>query len=310
MARTRRLDAPGQINHVWIRGIEGQAIFLDPEDCADFVQRLAVVLPDAGASVFAWAFVTNHAHFLVRSGPVAISQVMRRINTGYARCFNQRHDRFGYLFQSRFGSRAATTDSDVRNLLRYVHLNPVGAGLASVETLADYRWCGHGGLMGVRPPLPFESAGRALALFDAEHRMARKRMFRFLVDGRPTGEPPALSAPPRTESVPTEEVDQGAAILAALEVASALSGLATDDIRGPSRRRAAVRARTLCVAALMTSGIPLRVIGGQLGVSEATVGRMRARARAEVEAMGLHPRDVQRRLLATMREMKVKSPSP
>src|SRR3989339_131546 len=104
MPRLARLDAPGVVHHVIIRGIERRKVFWDEKDRQDFVERLGDLLPKSGTTCYAWALLTNHAHFLFRTGQVELAEVMRRLLTGYAVRFNRRHRRHGHLFQNRYNS--------------------------------------------------------------------------------------------------------------------------------------------------------------------------------------------------------------
>ena len=101
MARRPRDDAPGAAHHVMLRGIERRPIFLDDVDRQDFLRRLSHLVAELGFRCFAWALMPNHVHLVLRSGSVRISQLMARLGTGYARRFNERHDRVGHLFQLR-----------------------------------------------------------------------------------------------------------------------------------------------------------------------------------------------------------------
>ena len=108
MPRQARLDAPGVLHHIMVRGIERREIFKNDEDRKDFLDRLAKLLPMTETSCYAWVFMPNHAHFLFRTGLAALSAVMRRLLTGYAVGFNRRHKRRGQLFQNRYKSVSYT----------------------------------------------------------------------------------------------------------------------------------------------------------------------------------------------------------
>ena len=99
MPRQARLDAPGTLHHVIIRGLERGAIVKDDADRAAFVTRLGAVAQATGTTISAWALLPNHAHVLLRSGPAGLPRFMRRLLTGYAITFNRRHKRAGHLFQ-------------------------------------------------------------------------------------------------------------------------------------------------------------------------------------------------------------------
>jgi len=95
MPRLARLDIPGVLHHIIIRGIKGRKIFRDDKDIDNLIDRLSILLPETQTACYAWAFMPNHAHFLFRSQSVGISTIMRRLLAGYAIYFNRRHRRHG-----------------------------------------------------------------------------------------------------------------------------------------------------------------------------------------------------------------------
>lgn len=149
MPRQARLDFPGTLHHAICRGIERREIVSDDKDRENFVLRLGEVAAETGTIIYAWALMTNHAHILLRSGPNGISGFMRKLLTGYAISYNRRHERNGYLFQNRYKSMVCEEEAYLLELVRYIHLNPLRAGLAqSLHDLDQYRYCGHSVLMG------------------------------------------------------------------------------------------------------------------------------------------------------------------
>src|SRR5271157_3871438 len=129
MPRQARLDAPGTLHHVMLRGMERGQIVADREDREAFVARLGDIATATGTTLYAWALLPNHAHLLLRSGPQGLPQFMRRLLTGYAVTYNRRHKRIGHLFQNRYKSIVVEEDAYFRELVRYIHLNPLRAGL-------------------------------------------------------------------------------------------------------------------------------------------------------------------------------------
>jgi putative transposase len=125
MPRLARLDAPGVLHHIMIRGIERCKIFRDNKDRDDFIEPLSVILQETNTSCYAWSLMSNHAHFLFRSGESGIAKVMGRLLTGYAVRFNRRYKRHGQLFQNRYTSVICQEDTYLKELVRYIHLNPV-----------------------------------------------------------------------------------------------------------------------------------------------------------------------------------------
>ena len=149
MPRKARIDAPNALHHIIVRGIEKNPIFKDNQDYANFLTRLGAVLTETSTVCYAWALMRNHIHLLLRTGNKPISTVMRRLLTGYAQQFNRRHNRHGYLFQNRYKSFLCETDPYLLELIRYIHLNPIRAGVVqNMETLDTYRRTGHAVLMG------------------------------------------------------------------------------------------------------------------------------------------------------------------
>src|SRR5919108_3716556 len=151
MPRTARIDIPGILYHVIVRGIERRVIFMDDSDRESFTARLARLLEQTGTDCLAWALMDNHFHLLLRTGPTRLSTFMRSLLTGYAVTFNLRHGRVGHLFQNRYKSIVCEEEPYLLELVRYIHLNPLRAGaVRDMEELGRYPWCGHAALMGNR----------------------------------------------------------------------------------------------------------------------------------------------------------------
>jgi len=149
MPRQPRLDAPGLLQHIMARGIEHREIFKDDKDRKSFLERLASILEETQTQCYAWALIPNHVHLLLRTGPTALSTVMRRLMTGYAVTFNIRHRRSGHLFQNRYKSVICEEDPYLLELIRYIHLNPLRARLVQdLKELDKYPWTGHSAILG------------------------------------------------------------------------------------------------------------------------------------------------------------------
>jgi putative transposase len=113
MPRLARLDAPGVFHHIIIRGIERRKIFRDDRDRENFFERLRNLLLETKTGCYAWAFLPNHAHFLLRTGKVPLATVMRRLLTGYVVSFNRRYKRHGHLLQNRYKSIGGKSGGDL-----------------------------------------------------------------------------------------------------------------------------------------------------------------------------------------------------
>ena len=192
MPRGPRLDAPGVLHHVMVRGLERRAIFRDDRDRADFVRRLAAVAIRDTLAVYAWALLPNHAHLLVRTGRRPLGRSMRAILTGYAGAFNRRHGRTGHLFQNRYKSVVVEEEPYFLELIRYLHLNPLRAGLVrDLRDLERYRWTGHAAVVG-RRPAPWQDTEAVLARFARIRRRARVAYRAFVAAGLGQGRRPDL----------------------------------------------------------------------------------------------------------------------
>jgi REP element-mobilizing transposase RayT len=192
MPRKARIDAPGALHHIVIRGIERQAIFKDNADRANFVERLGRIILETETGCYAWVLMTNHVHLLLKTGLAPIATVMRRLLTGYAVSFNRRHRRHGQLFQNRYKSFLCEEDAYLKELVRYIHLNPLRAKiLKDIEELRRYRWCGHSALMG-KVEAKFQDISYVLRLFGASTRRARRDYESYVSKGIGQGRRPEL----------------------------------------------------------------------------------------------------------------------
>jgi putative transposase len=193
MPRKARIDAPGALHHIIVRGIERRRIFLDDSDRDNFLERLDLILTKTQTPCFAWAFLTNHAHFLLRTGAAPIATVMRRLLTGYAVSFNLRHRRHGHLFQNRYKSILCQEDPYLLELVRYIHLNPLRAGIVEdLKALDHYRYSGHRALVG-NVEHGFQDAEYILKRFAEDWPEARKGYREFVKKGIADGRRPELT---------------------------------------------------------------------------------------------------------------------
>jgi hypothetical protein len=118
---------------------------------------------------------------------------MARLDTGYARSFNLRHQRRGYLFQNRFRSRVVSSDADLVAVVGYLYRNPLEAGIvASIGELARWPWSGFSALIGTRAPRPFEAVGATLALFGDDPDTARRGLLQHVSRANPREANPAV----------------------------------------------------------------------------------------------------------------------
>ena len=192
MPRRSRIDAPGALHHIVVRGIERKPIFKDDADRNHFLERLENILTDGAALCFAWALMSNHFHLLLKTGKVTISTVMRRLLTGYAMYFNRKHNRAGHLFQNRYKSILCQEDAYLLELVRYIHLNPLRAKIVpDLKSLDKYAYSGHATVMGKKRN-DWQDTDYVLKLFNDRLSLARRRYRQYVQKGISAGKRPDL----------------------------------------------------------------------------------------------------------------------
>jgi len=183
MPRTARIDLPGLMYHVIARGIERRDIFLDDQDRQSFADRLSRQLQETGTECLAWALLPNHFHLLLRTRQGSLARFMRRLLTGHATVFNRRHRRVGHLFQNRYKSIVCEEEPYLLELVRYVHLNPLRAGVvADMDVLDRYPWSGHSVLMGFQS-FTGQETDEVLLRFGRRYDADRVAYRAFVLDG-------------------------------------------------------------------------------------------------------------------------------
>lgn len=193
MPRKPRLDAPGALHHIMVRGINKAAIFSDDQDRQRFLERLGENINAAKCSIYAWVLMTNHVHLLFKSGGKGISDVMRKQLTWYAQYYNRRHRRTGHLFENRYKSILCEEDNYLLALVRYIHLNPVRAGMVkTLEELDHYTWSGHSAVLGKKTN-DWMDVSYVLSQFGSRIRAARGAYRTFVLEGIAQGRVPELT---------------------------------------------------------------------------------------------------------------------
>jgi REP element-mobilizing transposase RayT len=183
MPRKSRIDAPGAFHHIIARGIERSDIFKDNTDRNNFLNRLGGIIKETNTSCFGWALIPNHFHLLLKTGDMPIATVMRRLLTGYAVSHNRRHKRSGHLFQNRYKSILCQENTYLLELVRYIHLNPIRAGIVkSVKELDKYPFSGHSVIMG-KVKHDWQDTKWILRLFDPKLSIARRKYQAFVNKG-------------------------------------------------------------------------------------------------------------------------------
>lgn len=281
MPRQPRLDIPDVLHHVIVRGIERRDIFADDDDKERFVARLSGLLTKSATKCYAWALMSNHIHLLLMPTRVSLAETMRRLLTGYAVYFNRKYQRCGHLFQNRYKSILCEEDPYFLELVRYIHLNPLRAGMvADLDSLGSYSWSGHAVLLGKRS-MEGQETDEVLTRFGNTRKIALSAYCQFIADGVAKGHRNDLtggglkrSQPDCTESgeiAPFDErvlgsggfvemVTQGFSareqkkprltLAELLDRVCPVTGVSAERMRCPGRERAVARAKAIfcCLA--------------------------------------------------------------
>ena len=160
MPRQARESSGTGIYHVMMRGINHQNIFEEQEDYYQFLNTLDMMAqsyePDGTPSgrnyiLYAYCLMSNHIHLLIREREDKIGMAIKRIASSYVYYFNHKYSRDGHLFRERFKSEPVNDMAYFVTLLRYIHQNPVKAGI--VEQVKDYDYCSWGEYDGTVEPV-------------------------------------------------------------------------------------------------------------------------------------------------------------
>jgi len=303
MPRHARIDIPGLLQHVIVRGVAQSDIFADDKDREDFVSRLGSLLCETKTLCYAWALLDNHVHLLLLPTEQPLARLMRRLLTGYAVSHNLRHKRAGHLFQNRYKSIVCDDEVYRLELLRYIHLNPLRAGIVSdLGELGRYQWCGHRQLIGAGP-YEFLAKAELLSLFSKSKKTAVRRYLDFLADGLHTNHEVKLSRGGRHSSrayndqlsddeLFDERILGGGDFVEQVLGAAELSGaperdigeliarvadyysLSAEELSRPCRRPAYVQAKAvICYFVMRHWRLPASVVAERLGYTASAVSK-------------------------------------
>jgi len=180
MARKPRLHVPGGFYHVILRGNGGQDIFYAKEDCSKFLLLLQEGTERFSCRLHAFCLMSNHLHLAIQVGDTSLSKIIQNISFRYTRYINKRKNRIGHLFQGRYKAVLVDADSYLLELVRYIHNNPVRAGM--VAEPADYQWSSHRVYLG-KETIPFLTTDFVLRQFGDKIISSRKGYRDFVLKG-------------------------------------------------------------------------------------------------------------------------------
>lgn len=183
MARPPRIEFPGAFYHIIIRGNQKQDIFLDDQDRREYLARVQRYRKERGFILYAYVLMTNHVHLLIETPLTPISRIMQPLSLTYTQYFNRKHRKVGHLFQGRYKAFLCDRDEYLLTLVRYIHLNPVRAGI--VKEPGEYGWSSHNDY--VRGKSDMVQPDRVLRLFSESISRARKLYGKFVKEAIGTG---------------------------------------------------------------------------------------------------------------------------
>lgn len=191
MPRPPRVHFPGALYHVFARGNHGQAIFKSDRDRQHLLASLDKVWRQYRFRLYAFVLMVNHLHLLIEVQNTPLAKVMQSLLYRHSSYFNRRYKTRGHLFQGRYRAILCDREPYLLELVRYLHLNPVRAGL--VATPDHYRWSSHRAYLG-EESWPFLSLETVLGQFADRARIACARYRRFIQEGIRQGRRPDLYA--------------------------------------------------------------------------------------------------------------------
>lgn len=137
MPRQPRKKCNTKIYHCILRGINKQDIFLDKQDYLKFKKEIKITKEIFSYKLYSYVLMSNHIHLQIKDEKDNLSKIMQSIQIRYADYFNKKYNRVGHLFQDKFKSQCVESDYYILNLQRYIHQNPIKAGIGTIE---GYLW--------------------------------------------------------------------------------------------------------------------------------------------------------------------------
>ena len=180
MARKPRIHYPGAVYHVILRGNAGDPIFFEDRDRYRLYLILQYAVEKFGCRIHGFCFMKNHIHLVMQAGEISLSRIMQNISIRYTKWINFTRSRTGHLFQGRYKALLLDADEYLLELIRYVHLNPVRAGIVAVPE--EHPWSGHHANPGTIT-LPWLTTDWVLSQFSGKIKKARAGYRSFVSDG-------------------------------------------------------------------------------------------------------------------------------
>jgi REP element-mobilizing transposase RayT len=184
MARKPRVHYPGALYHAILRGNSGQTIFFDDNDRTRFYLLIQEGVERFGHRIHAFCLMTNHVHLAIQIADISLSRILQNLSFRYTRWVNWRRGKTGHLFQGRYKAVLIDADTYLQELTRYIHLNPVQAGM--VRETEKYPWSSYRAYLGLET-IPWLTTDWVLSQFSKRLSVARRAYMRFIQEGKGGG---------------------------------------------------------------------------------------------------------------------------
>ncbi|GBF35633.1 transposase [Desulfocucumis palustris] len=179
MPRQAREKSRTGIYHVMSRGINGQEIFNDDKDRLKYLETLYREKLEKSIEIYGYCLMGNHLHLLVKEDEKGLGAVMKKIGTRYARWYNWKYKRRGYVFQDRYRSECVNDDAYLLTVIRYIHLNPTRAYL--VNKPESWKWSSCGAYYGMQEyPSNLTETALILGIFSADRNAAVSKFMKYM----------------------------------------------------------------------------------------------------------------------------------
>lgn len=178
MSRPLRIEYPCAFYHITSRGNERKDIFKNEQDFVKFLTYIESAVQRYKAAIHVYCLMSNHYHLLLETPLSNLSQIMRHINGAYTTYFNRKRQRAGHLFQGRYKAILIDADEYAEELSRYIHLNPVRAGIAGRPE--EYHWSSYQYYIGKKQIPKWLTVDYILSYFGREAIAAQKKYSEFV----------------------------------------------------------------------------------------------------------------------------------
>lgn len=286
MARRKRYHLPAGTFHVMLRGNAGDPIFFCDEDRCRLCLLIQEGVERYGHRILAYCFMSNHIHLAIQVGQFPLSQIIQNLAFRYARYINWKYKRIGHLFQGRYKAVLVDDARYLKELVRYIHLNPVRAGL--VTTPEAYKWSSHNAYLGDYP-LVWIVPQYLLQRFSEVESIAIQRFYAFVREA--IGVPEEIDFKRGSEEGILGEDNFVSEVIRKTEISSEIQATIpsliqaickhyaiTEVVVQSSKDRYATYVRgVLALLVRDTEGLTLEALGSALNKDANTLGRQAAR---------------------------------